>query len=102
MNRVPLQAVPSQIVLVNLNNQSVQIAVYQKPEGIFVDVNSNGVDIVIAVQALNGVPLICRQYLGFIGNLIFADTQGMTDPTYEGMSERYALIYLSPEDYDQL
>jgi hypothetical protein len=93
MIQIPLQAVPAQTLVINLNNQNVQIAVYQKPEGLFVDINLNGTDIVTAVLALNGVPLVCREYMGFQGNIMFVDTQGTSDPTYAGLNTRYELIY---------
>ena len=99
MIQIPVQAVPSQILVINLNNQSVQIAIYQKPRGLFVDINSNGVDIVTAVLALNGVKLVCRDYLGFQGNIVFIDTQGTKNPEYSGLGTRYELIYMAPGEY---
>ena len=99
MIQIPLQSVPSQIVKIVLGGQNVQIAVYQKDEGIFVDVNSGGTDIVIAVLAHNGVPIVCREYTGFLGNLMFIDTQGESDPAYAGIGSRYQLIYMDQTEY---
>ncbi len=99
MLQIPLQAIPSQIVKAVLGNQNVQIAVYSKSVGIFVDVNSAGVDLVTGVLALHGVPIVCREYMGFAGNLLFVDTQGTNDPTYDGLGDRYQLIYLEASEY---
>jgi hypothetical protein len=98
MQTVPLQPVPSQSTKVVLGGQNCQLFIYQKPQGMFVDVNADGVDIVVGVIALDAVPLICREYTGFAGNLIFIDTQGSADPSYEGLGDRWSLVYLTAEE----
>ena len=99
MQTVPLQPVPSQSTKVVLGGQNCQILVYQKPQGVFVDINADGVDISVGTIARDAVPLISREYAGFIGNLIFIDTQGSDDPSYEGLGDRFALVYLTAEEY---
>lgn len=99
MQQLPLQPVPSQSIAVILGGQNCQILIYQKPEGLFFDLNADGVEIVCAVIALNIVPLVCRTYAGFVGNLIFIDTQGSSDPTYDGLGSRYSLVYLTEDEY---
>lgn len=47
--------------------------------------------------------LINRQYLGFTGDFMFADTQpdpitGSSDPQWEGLGSRWQLIYLEVSD----
>ena len=81
MQTVPLQPVPSQSTKVVLGGQNCQILIYQKPQGCFVDINADGVDIVVGIIGRDAVPLVCREYTGFIGNLIFIDTQGSDDPS---------------------
>lgn len=102
MQVIPLQPVPSQQLQVVLGNQNCQIAVYLKGKHLFVDVNSNGADISIAVIAHDVVPLVPTTYLGFVGNLIFTDTQGTSDPTFDGLGSRYQLVYLTASEYAQL
>lgn len=99
MQSVPLQPVPSQSTKVVLGGQNCQILVYQKPQGVFVDINADGVDISVGTVARDAVPLISREYTGFIGNLIFIDTQGSDDPSYEGLGDRWTLVYLTAEEY---
>jgi hypothetical protein len=99
MQSVPLQPVPSQSTKVVLGGQNCQILVYQKPQGVFVDINADGVDISVGTIARDAVPLISREYTGFIGNLIFIDTQGSDDPSYEGLGDRWTLVYLTAEEY---
>lgn len=96
---VPLQSVPSQQLQIVLGGQNCQIAVYLLGAFLFVDVNVNGADISTAVLAMNMVPLVPTVYLGFAGNLVFLDTQGNSDPTYDGLGARYQLLYLTESDY---
>ena len=99
MQSVPLQPIPSQSTKVVLGGQNCQILVYQKPQCVFVDINADGVDISIGTIARDAVPLVCREYTGFVGNLLFMDTQGSDDPRYEGLGDRWALVYLTAEEY---
>jgi hypothetical protein len=96
--QISTQPVPSQILSVVLEGQNCQIAIYQKDQGLFVDLNANGVDISTAVIAHDVVPLVPTGYLGFSGNLLFTDTQGGSDPTYDGLGSRYQLVYLTPAE----
>lgn len=99
MQTVPLQSVPSQSTKVILGNQNCQIVIYQKPQGVFVDLIADNVEIVRGVIALDAVPLVCRGYAGFSGSLLFLDSQGASDPRYEGLGGRFDLVYLTAEEY---
>lgn len=102
MLQIPIQPVPSQQLQVVLGGQNCQIAIYQKPQGIFVDINVNGVDISIATLAQDVNALNPITYSSFQGNLIFTDTQGTSDPEYTGLGSRYQLVYLTAEEYAAL
>lgn len=91
---IPIQAVASQQLQVVLNNQNCQIAVYQKEQGVFVDLSADGVDISTAVLALDTIPLTF-DYSGFDGNLFFVDTQGSDAPQYTGLGTRWLLAYFT-------
>lgn len=96
---IPLQPVPCQSTKVVLGGQNCQLLIYQKPQGIFVDINVDGVDIAVGTIARDAVPLICRDYAGFIGNILFLDTRGNSDPEYSGLNDRFKLVYLNAEQY---
>ena len=95
MQAIPLQSIPSQTVKSTLAGQNCQIYVYQKKQGLFFDLNVNGIDVVNAVLCENANPLVCIQYNGFQGNFVFIDTQGKDDPVSTGLGVRYQLIYLT-------
>ena len=93
MLQIPLQSVPSQFVKVILGGQNFQILLHQKEQGLFVDVNVDGVDIVTSVIARDNDDVLCRKYTGVVGTLKFLDLQGSTDPHYSVLNSRYVLVY---------
>ena len=61
---------------------------------LYCDLVLNGVQAWSGVPCLLGTPINSRAYLGFIGDLLFVDTQGVSDPDYTGLGTRYFLIYV--------
>lgn len=117
MQMIPLQAAPSQTINVSLGGQSCTINVYQKgilppftpagatspnvyllPAVVYLDLYVANTLILGGIRCMNGVVIVRDAYLGFIGDLVFYDTQGSTDPVYTGLGARYVLTYLSPGD----
>lgn len=99
MQQIPVQPVPSQQLQCVLNNQNVELSIYQNGQGMFVDITSNSQVVSTCIIALNGVPLNPFSYSTFLGNLLFIDTQGVSDPFYSGLGTRFQLIYLDPAEY---
>lgn len=100
MLTVPLQPVPAQVCKVVLSNQNCQIFVYQKSQGVFIDVMADDTEIVAGVIGRDTGMIVARQYSGFVGNLFFIDTQGNNDPDYTGFGSRFSLVYLTADEYD--
>lgn len=99
MQQVPLAAVPSQSFGITLNNQNCTISVYQKTTGLYFDLSLDNEPITSTVRCLNEARL-CedRQYLDFVGDFLFYDTQGDSDPDYTGLGGRFVLIFLEAAD----
>lgn len=91
---IPLINVPYQVFSVTLANQRCKITLYQKAEGLFLDLAVGTTQIVTSMICRDRVKLLRYPYLGFIGNLAFIDTQGTNDPEYTGFGSRYKLSYL--------
>lgn len=91
---VPLQPLPDQVVTVNLANQVCRINVYQLATGMFCDLYVANVLIIAGVVCQNINRIVRDAYLGFIGDLIFIDTAGISNPVYTGLGSRYQLAYL--------
>ena len=98
MLAIPLNAVPSQNLNVTLDGQLCQLSVYQKNSGLYINVSINNVLIIGGVLCLDRNRIVRDAYLGFVGDLGFIDTQGTNDPTYDGLGDRYQLIYLEAAD----
>lgn len=92
---IPIVAVPSQSFTIQLGTQNCAINIYQLSTGLYFDLTVNNQDIVNTMICLNLVGLVREEYLGFVGQLAFVDTQGNSDPTYDGLGSRYQLIYQS-------
>lgn len=98
MMTIPLRAVPSQVVNVQLAEQAAKITVYQKRTGLYVDLSVGGVSVINGVIAQNANRLVRDAYLGFVGDLAFYDTQGLDDPVWSGLTDRWFLAYLEAAD----
>lgn len=99
---VPLQAIQKQNILTNLDNETVQLNVYQLRYGMFIDIYVNAALLIGAVICRNLTLIIRDNYwstnLGFAGDFIFNDLFGSTDPVYTGLGTQYQLLYLSPTE----
>jgi hypothetical protein len=99
MQTIPLKAAPNQTLSVLLTGQLVTLDVYQLEDGnLYMDVLLNSAPIVMGVICRNNTKIIRNLYFGFLGDFLFTDTQGSSNPTYDGLSGRYSLIYLSASE----
>lgn len=99
MIRIPLDPVPTQTLAGVLGGQACEIALRQNGQNIYFDLTVNGEAIVLSrivrnIQRL----LIDARYRRFVGDFLFVDTQGDTQPTYTGLGARYQLYYLEAAD----
>lgn len=95
---VPLQAVPSQVLGIQLASQNFQVSVYQKSTGLFFDLALDTADVVVGVLAHDRVRLVRSAYLGVVGDFTFYDTQGSSDPDYTGLGDRFQLLYVEASE----
>lgn len=95
---VPLQPAPSQTTAVSLNGQNCQINVYTLTTGLYVDLYVDNDLIIGGVVALDRNVIVRSLYLGFVGDLAFLDTQGVSDPVYTDLGSRYVLAYFLPSE----
>jgi hypothetical protein len=98
MMSISVAAVPNQSLQTQVGGQNVTINLAQTAYGLFMDVLVNGSPIVYGVICENLNRIVRSVYLGFIGDFVFFDSQGTTDPIYTGLGTRYQLIYLEESD----
>ena len=102
MQNIPINDVTSQTVKTLLAGQSCKMFIYQLASGLYLDLYVNDVLIVGGVICENLNRIVRDLYLGFIGDLIFQDTQGSLDPSSPGLGTRYLLQYLEVADLNGL
>lgn len=95
---VPLAAVPNQVLTIALSGQDCRIAVYQKTTGVYLDLYVRDVVILAGALCLDRVLVVRDKYLGFAGDLAFADTLGTDDPVSTGFGSRFLLCYIEPSE----
>lgn len=112
MQVIPLSALPSQTLQFVAGGQNCQMSVYTNTgydysdltlstvkSYIAIDFAYNGIQVTNTQNCLNLARLLKnRQYLGFVGDFMFVDTQGSEDPQYTGLGTRWVLLYLEAVD----
>lgn len=91
--QIPLQAVKSQTVTVQLGGQSCRIKIHWRSFGLYVDLYVNDTIIIAGVVAQNLNRIVRSKYMGFIGDLYFQDSQGDLDPVWTGLEGRFMFLY---------
>jgi hypothetical protein len=98
MLTIPLQAIPNQTLQCQVNGQNCTITIQQYAYGLFFSLQVGTELIVSSVPCLNLVFLVRFAYLGFIGDFVFVDTQGTSNPIYTALGSRCQLVYLTPAE----
>ena len=96
MIQIPLKNLPSQELQVVLDGQQCMIFVYWRFGLMFLDLTVGDNVVCKGAVCRNGASITQFQSLYFRGSLHFWDTQGnQKSPQWEGLEDRYALLYLS-------
>ncbi len=98
---IPTQSVPNQSLQVVLGNQACTLNIYQFAYGMFMDVLVSNNLIIGGVICENLTKIVRDAYFGFVGDFVWFDTQGTSDPVYTGIGSRYQLVYLEAADIGQ-
>ena len=98
MQIVPILDQPSQSLSITLANQACRIDLKTRATGLYCDVYVNDDLKVGGVVCRNLTRIVLNSYLGFVGDLMFSDTQGDADPSSPGLGTRFLLFYLETSD----
>lgn len=101
MNIISLENLKSQSVMVNLAGQSCVIRLVQRVSAIYMDLTLNGTPIFQGVPCLYGTRIVRYSYLGFKGDLVFLDNEGESDPSWDGLADRFPLYYITEAELVQ-
>lgn len=98
MVEIPVSAIPFQEFSVVLDDQNCTIVLRQIAESLFCDLT---VDERVVFQGriceINA-PINLYHSRFFKGSLIFVDTKGSDNPQYDGLGDRWVLIYISESE----
>lgn len=94
MQIITLMPQKSQTVSVALAGQQCIIRLIQRESFMYMDLTVNGNPIMQGVPCLYGNKMVGYSYLGFKGDLTFLDSEGQSDPFYDGLGGRYVLYYI--------
>lgn len=94
MQRIPIAATPNQAFSITLGGQQCRITLRQLTTGLYINLTVSGVPVISTMLCRDRVRLVRDAYRGFLGNLAFVDTQGVSDPEYSGLGSRYVLAYV--------
>ena len=102
MQQRPLETTPNQPFSVVLGGQDCTIALYARGSRaatrLYCDLAVSGVQVWSGVLCRNLVDLKSYPALHFEGALWFVDMQGSADPKWQGLGERYALLYAAESE----
>lgn len=91
---IPIVATTDQKLAINLGGQQCTIFLSQKEGDLYIDLSIGTRAVLQSAICRDRVALVRHDYLKFVGNLAFIDTQGTEDPNSEGLGSRWKLVYL--------
>ena len=98
MLQINIQPLPAQTFRVILDRQECTISLYQRAGRLFIDLAVGDTQVCQGAICQNGADVVQNATLNFVGRLRWLDTRGDSPPQWEGIGERYFLLYLTPEE----
>lgn len=98
MRFIPLSAIPNQTLNVVLDGQDCTVSVYWRQERLYLDLVCNGTEIVTGAICENRANILQSRQLYFKGSLHFFDGEGDRPPTYEGLNDRWVLVFVAEDE----
>ena len=95
---LPIKPEPSQRFSIVLDGQNCTIELYQRFDHLYVDLYVDDTPVTQGLVCLDHVAIPQLSTNLFKGLLFFLDSLGFEDPQWEGLGDRYKLIYCPVED----
>ena len=102
MQTIDLQQIPNQTLNIVLNEQNCEITIKEKNKSTFLSLKIDDTVIFDGIVAHNLLSVLPFDYMAFNGSLMFVDTLGSEDPDYTLYNDRFLLIFLTDEEYDNI
>ena len=93
MKKIPLSPVPAQSLKVKLADQNCEMRVYYRFGSTYLDLTVGGVVVCTGAICRDRQSIVQIANSAFVGQLLFVDMLGNSDPLYSGFGERWRLFY---------
>lgn len=100
MREIPLSKTPAQVFNVILAGQYCLLAIYWRQERLYLDLVVNGTAICRGAVCENRADIVQSPSQFWDGSLHFLDTDGERPPQWDGLGDRYRLLYV--EDGEEM
>lgn len=98
MVTVPLSALPSQSFQIVLDDQDCEIDLLLRGDFFYLNLTVNGEVVQQGAIVMEGVSIIQMPNNFFKGSLAVFDTLGEEQPSWEGLGDRWQMVYFSATD----
>ena len=98
MVSIPLKQIPAQRLQVVLDGQNCTIVLYLRWGRVYCDLSVDATKISSSIVCLELEAFPPFPTLNFKGKLCFVDTLGNEHPQWQGLGERWQLMYLSDSE----
>jgi hypothetical protein len=98
MRTIPLSPIPAQTLRVILGGQDCDLAVYWRQERLYLDLAVGAAVVCRGAICQNGANILQGPSRFFRGSLHFFDTEGRRPPHFEGLNERFFLVYADEDE----
>lgn len=98
MIEIPLLPIPAQSLRIILNDQNVTIALRQKDDRMFMDLDVGVTRIFTGAICMDRTDVKPFKIMNFNGGLYFVDTQLEEPPQWEGLGSRWGLLYIRDDE----
>lgn len=102
MIRIPMQKLPNQTFSIVLGGQNCVINLRQNGGRMYATLTANDAKVCDGHACLNAEPIPVWGTTRFSGKLFFIDTTGKEHPAYEGLGDRFELLYVTDEEWREL
>lgn len=99
---LPIRPEPNQRFSVVLNNQHCTFELFQRYDHLYMNMYVGEEPIITGIVCLNRQDLIQIATTSFVGFLWFVDLLGDTDPQWEGLGNRYQMVFATPEELTEV
>lgn len=99
---LPIKPEPNQRFSCVLDNQNCTFELYQRYDRLYANVYVNEEAIVLGSVCLDCVSIVQKATTAFTGFLSFMDVLGTDAPQWEGLGDRWQLVFLSEAEVNAI